>query len=385
MKKNTYRTLGNPSAAVPFVKAVSLLLAALLCCQSLAAQELSVKSLEYVPNDAAAASYETQMQDINGNFAGVVKVHIALDGVQFEGGGVLKQEKRGMGEYWVWMAQGSNRLKVRAPGFLPLEVSFRAYESVNIVKSKLTYKLVITVPNVEIVQKQKFTLRYTPADATVIIDDQVVEGKKGVYEDELPVGDHSYSIIKKGYGVDKGTFSLLPSTPKRLSVELEKLQEAPAVAQTTTVSTPVTQPAQPVLSGNQLQHPSEDAEIEGKTPAQIRSLGENYFKGTGGKPQDYAKAMKYYRIASERGNTDAMVDIGYMYDRGYDVTQDYAEAVKWFRKAAEQGDSVGQCNLGIMYEMEAGVAKDLTQAKYWYEKAAAQGNEDAKNKLKELK
>ena len=183
---------------------ILLLLAALLCCQSLAAQELSVKSLEYVPNDAAAASYETQMQDINGNFAGVVKVHIALDGVQFEGGGVLKQEKRGMGEYWVWMAQGSNRLKVRAPGFLPLEVSFRAYESVNIVKSKLTYKLVITVPNVEIVQKQKFTLRYTPADATVIIDDQVVEGTNGVYEDELLVGDHSYSIAKKGYGVDKG-------------------------------------------------------------------------------------------------------------------------------------------------------------------------------------
>ena len=218
-----------------------MLLTVLLCCQSLAAQELSVKSLEYIPNDAAAASYETQMQDVNGNYAGVVKVYIALDGVQFEGGGVLKQEKRGMGEYWVWMAQGSNRLKVRAPGFLPLEVSFRAYEEVNIVKSKLTYKLVITVPKGEGVQKQKLTLRYTPADAIVVIDDKIIQGINGVYENELPVGDHSYMVMSAGYGTDKGTFSLLPDTPKRLLVELEKQQTA-------TVSTPVVQPVQPVSS-----------------------------------------------------------------------------------------------------------------------------------------
>ncbi len=378
-----------------------------------------MKSLEYVPNDAAAASYETQMQDVNGNFAGVVKVYIALDGVQFEGGGVLKQEKRGMGEYWVWMAQGSNRLKVRAPGFLPLEVSFRAYEGVKIVKPKLTYKLVITVPKGEGVQKQKFTLRYTPADATVIIDDQVV-GKNGVYEGELLVGEHSYSIAKEGYGVDKGTFSLLSSTPKRLSVELEKLQETTPTAQTTTVSTPVAQPTQPAVSNSQPQLSSENAEIIGKTPEQIRVLGYYYQSGTGGKTQDYAKALKYYLIAAERGNTTAMVLIGHMYEMGYGVAKDYSETVKWYRKAAELGDAFGQNNLAMMYDNGYGVAKDgaeavkwlskaaeqgnataqynlgafyhsghgvskdLTQAKYWLEKAAAQGNEMAKNKLKEL-
>ena len=398
---------------------ILLLLTALLCCLPLAAQELSVKSLEHVPNDAAAASYETQMQDINGNFAGVVKVYIALDGVQFEGGGVLKQEKRGTNEYWVWMAQGSNRLKVIHPSFLPLEVSFRAYEGVKIVKPKLTYKLVITVPKGEGVQKQKFTLRYTPADATVIIDDQVV-GKNGVYEGELLVGEHSYSIAKEGYGVDKGTFSLLSSTPKRLSVELEKLQETTPTAQTTTVSTPVAQPTQPAVSNSQPQLSSENAEIIGKTPEQIRVLGYYYQSGTGGKTQDYAKALKYYLIAAERGNTTAMVLIGHMYEMGYGVAKDYSETVKWYRKAAELGDAFGQNNLAMMYDNGYGVAKDgaeavkwlskaaeqgnataqynlgafyhsghgvskdLTQAKYWLEKAAAQGNEMAKNKLKEL-
>ena len=372
--KNTYRTSGRPSGTIPVVKALSLLVIMLLFSLPLSAQDLSVRSLEYVPNDAAAASYETQMQDVNGNFAGVVKVHIALDGVQFEGGGVLKQEKRGMGEYWVWMAQGSNRLKVRAPGFLPLEVNFRAYEEVKIVKPKLTYKLVITVPKGEGVQKQKFTLRYTPADAMVVIDDQVVKGKAGVYEGELLVGEHSYSIIKEGYAVDKGTFSLLASAPKRLSVELEKLQETTPVSQTTAVSTSVAQSAQPALSNSQPQLSSEDAEIVGKTPEQIYSLGNSYYYGTGGKTQDYAKALKYYRIAAERGKMEAINDIGYMYDKGLGVTQDYSEAVKWYRKAAEQGDAVGQSNLGYMYEIGNGVTQDKVEAVKWYRKAAEQGH-----------
>ena len=87
--KNTYWTSKRPSGTIPVVKALSLLAGMLLLSLSLSAQDLSVRSLEYVPNDAAAASYETQMQDVNGNFAGVVKVYIALDGVRFEGGGVL--------------------------------------------------------------------------------------------------------------------------------------------------------------------------------------------------------------------------------------------------------------------------------------------------------
>ena len=377
--KNTYRTLGNPSGTVSIVKAFSLLAGVLLFCLPLSAQKLTVESLEYVPNDAAAASYETQMQDINGNFAGVVKVHIALDGVKFEGGGVLKQEKRGINEYWVWMAQGSNRLKVLHPNFLPLEVNFRAYEEVKIVKPKLTYKLVITVPKGEGVQKQKFTLRYTPADATVIIDDQVVEGKNGVYEDELLVGDHSYSIIKRGYAVDKGIFSLLASAPKRLSVELEKLQEAAPVAQ----SAPTTlSPVQTTTSPSARQEATvEDAEIAGKTPAQIRDLGEDYMYGNGDKTKDYAKALKYYRIAAERGNTDALVNLGYMYNNGIGVTQDYSEAVKWYRKAAEQGLARGQYNLGVMYERGYGVTQDKAEAVKWYRKAAEQGHADGQYNL----
>ena len=169
--------------------------------------------------------------------------------------------------------------------------------------------------------------------------------------------------------------------------------------------------------------PSEDAEIEGKTPEQIRDamndIGVMYEKGQGvtkdyaealkwfrkaaeqghangqnnlgfmyemgyGVTKDYAEALKWFRKAAEQGYARGQCNLGYMYDMGYGVTQDYAEAVKWYRKAAEQGNAIAQYNLGQNYRLGRGVSVDLTQAKYWYEKAAEQGDEDAKERLKDL-
>ena len=222
----------------------------------LSAQDLSVRSMELVPNDATAAMEDFQLQDLNDNYAGVVKVHIALEGVTFDGGGLLKQEKRDMGEYWVWLAKDSKRLTVRAPGFLPLEVNFFNDYRI-LIESKRTYKLVVTAPKGESAQMQKLTLRYSPSDATVIIDDEVVEGRKGVIDMSLPVGEHNYSIAKKGYGVDKGTFTLIANAPKRLTVELEKLQETPPVTPVTTTNTPV---ARTVQTAETVSPPAQDAQ-----------------------------------------------------------------------------------------------------------------------------
>ena len=65
-----------------------------------------------------------------------------------------------------------------------------------------------------------------------------------------------------------------------------------------------------------------------------------------GVPQDYAEAMKWYRLAAEQGHAKAQHNLGIMYDNGNGVPQDYAEAVKWYRPAAEQGQVDAQNNLG---------------------------------------
>ena len=70
-----------------------------------------------------------------------------------------------------------------------------------------------------------------------------------------------------------------------------------------------------------------------------------------------------------------------MYRRGQGVPQDYAEAVKWYRLAAEQGDADAQGNLGVMYGTGKGVLQDNVLAHMWYNLGAANGNElGAKNR-----
>ena len=67
---------------------------------------------------------------------------------------------------------------------------------------------------------------------------------------------------------------------------------------------------------------------------------------------------------------DNEFDKGEKYFHGYYGTKvDYAKALKWYQKAAEKGHTTAQCQLGIMYENGNGVAKDLNEAEKWYMKA----------------
>jgi hypothetical protein len=60
-----------------------------------------------------------------------------------------------------------------------------------------------------------------------------------------------------------------------------------------------------------------------------------------------------------------------MYARGQGVPQNYAEAVRWYRLAAEQGNAPAQNNLGVMYAKGEGVPQDYVQAHKWANLAAA--------------
>jgi TPR repeat protein len=66
-----------------------------------------------------------------------------------------------------------------------------------------------------------------------------------------------------------------------------------------------------------------------------------------------------------------------MYDFGRGVTQNYAEAVKWYKLAAAQGDAKAQHNLGLMYYEGQGVPQDFVLAHMWTNLAAAQAHKGA--------
>ena len=99
---------------------------------------------------------------------------------------------------------------------------------------------------------------------------------------------------------------------------------------------------------------------KGDTYAQ-RGLGFMYRTGQG-IPQDFAEAIKWYRLAAEQGDDYSQYDLGVMYARGQGTTEDFAEAVKWYRLAAEQGNALAQANLGFSYRNGQGVPQDDAEA-----------------------
>ena len=73
-----------------------------------------------------------------------------------------------------------------------------------------------------------------------------------------------------------------------------------------------------------------------------------------GTPQDYAAALKWYRVAADKGFGGAQNNLGVMFENGLGVTQNYAEAVKWYRRAADLDYAEAQNNLGNMYRERPG-------------------------------
>jgi hypothetical protein len=92
-----------------------------------------------------------------------------------------------------------------------------------------------------------------------------------------------------------------------------------------------------------------------------------------GVPQDYAEAVKWYRLAAAQGDAKAQFNLGLAYEHGQGVEQDNAEAVKLFRLAAAQGDARAQRDLGTMYELGKGVTQDYVRSHMWFNLSAASG------------
>ena len=118
-------------------------------------------------------------------------------------------------------------------------------------------------------------------------------------------------------------------------------------------------------------------------------LGDDYYNGEDGKPQDFTEAAKWYRKSAELGcHSRSILNLGVCYAKGQGVNKDSTEALKWFKKAAEpgptwsEGDSRAQFIVGLYYEYGDGVPKDIEEALKWYKKAAEGGDSDAKEKLK---
>ncbi len=85
--------------------------------------------------------------------------------------------------------------------------------------------------------------------------------------------------------------------------------------------------------------------------------------------EDYSKAMIMLINSADKGNAEAMLNIGQLYEWGWGVSIDGAKAVEWYTKAADNGKAEAMFTIGFLYAMGETVPQDQTNSTKWYIKA----------------
>jgi localization factor PodJL len=108
-------------------------------------------------------------------------------------------------------------------------------------------------------------------------------------------------------------------------------------------------------------------------PAQF-ALGKAYEDGTAGEPRP-GLAQNWYEAAAERGNIDAMYELGKIASG-----TDLFTSITWFEQAAAYGNVDAIYNLALIYDPTVDLdgvvagAKDASQSYYWYKLAEKLGD-----------
>ena len=220
------------------------------------AQKLTVESFKLAGSDLTA---QTQpRKDLNDRNCAVVKVQLVGDILNVEGNVIMPLVKRN-NETWVYMPQNTRQMKVITKNYLPLMVTFADYD-VERLESNRTYVLTLLGNNLQQAQQsQTLTIRYTPTNATVLVDNKMVKGTNGVAQTTLPVGQHSYIVACDGYESEEGTVKLKTSAPSNLQITLTKeavSTQQSIVSQPTVAEQPVAQPT--VVNSDHISIPVKD-------------------------------------------------------------------------------------------------------------------------------
>ena len=121
--------------------------------------------------------------------------------------------------------------------------------------------------------------------------------------------------------------------------------------------------------------PEAPAKPAAPAAAEIARAAEDLKRGLdayyrGGTKEDYAEALKRFRLAADAGSGRAQFQLGTMYIFGRGVKHDMKEALAWFERAAESGLALAQWYIGAIYEDGGdGVQKNHAEAEKWFRRA----------------
>ena len=114
---------------------------------------------------------------------------------------------------------------------------------------------------------------------------------------------------------------------------------------------------------------AEDFDAKGLSGPDMTRRGEDAYKA-----EQWEVAARWFRMAVDLGDTQAMMRMSGIYEDGRGVPKNDAEALRWLRMAAEHGSTAAMVSLG--YDCEnggQGVTQGYVEAMRWYSKAADMG------------
>ncbi len=93
--------------------------------------------------------------------------------------------------------------------------------------------------------------------------------------------------------------------------------------------------------------------------------------------ENYEEAAKIFIELSQMGHTDAINNLGTLYQIGLGVEKDYSKAAHYYQLAAERGHEDAAFNLASFYRLGIGVKKNMIQAYAWSIVAARHGDSES--------
>lgn len=105
------------------------------------------------------------------------------------------------------------------------------------------------------------------------------------------------------------------------------------------------------------------------------SWADNYGKGVSAfRSGDYGYSISMLKPLARGGDPFAQFALGVMYDDGLGLPQNFARALHWYRKAAYSGLVDSQYILARFYGRGRGVKQDPATAFFWFNIATAGGH-----------
>ena len=187
----------------------------------LAQPKISVKSFVKQENDLTAR-IDAIKKDQNGDVCAIIKVVTTQTGFTWDSDrlGIVDAIPK-TGEYWIYVPYGAKRLTIQHPqlGILRDYAYPLPIEKATVYILELTTAKVTTVVEEEQIASQWLVINSVPSGADIYIDDK--PANQTPYQNELPIGKHTYSLSRDLYLPTAGVVDLTTDKKETVNVTMK--------------------------------------------------------------------------------------------------------------------------------------------------------------------